>query len=541
MKSARFSPTRCSVFSKSVLQFVGRFCSKFLLQQFLWVSALTGIAAPGDIDPSFEVSLNEYPWGISLLPDGKMLLGVDRSLLMLKPNGEADLNFNLSADNVFLASSVRWDDSLFLGGSFTVLNNRWHRRIAVISERGILDETFQSGSEGGISNSDGSGGNFAHVYATGIQRDGRILIGGQFTHVAGLPRSYFARLEPNGDVDKQFDPGPNAWVWTTSVQADGKIILGGAFSALSGSRRTAIARLHEDGSVDSSFNAKLNDRSIVGTTVIQPDGRIVIAGSFTNVGGVSQQRLARLNSDGSLDASFHAQVDAAVSTIGLQTDGRILVGGFISEVNGAQRRGIARLNTNGTLDEEFNPRLGFVNAPAVLGIALEQYGTVVISGYFDHVGDVARRNIARLNNGFVDERLFLQTQDRILLIRRGCLPEAQDVAFSLSLDGGKSWSDLGWGSRITDGWELRGLLLPPAGTIRARGRIVSGTHNGSSGIFEKQAAFDFSKLVLIRSAALERNGTFRTTFTGAPKERYDVLTSSTIDAPPEGWKLSEPV
>src|SRR4051812_37615349 len=39
-------------------------------------------------------------------------------------------------------------------------------------------------------------------------------------------------------------------------------------------------------------------------SIIQPDGKIIISGSFTNYNGVPRAGLARVNPDGSLDLSF---------------------------------------------------------------------------------------------------------------------------------------------------------------------------------------------------------------------------------------------
>jgi trimeric autotransporter adhesin len=59
--------------------------------------------------------------------------------------------------------------------------------------------------------------------------------------------------------------------------------------------------------------------------VIQSDGKIVIGGVFTTVGGLGRNRIARLNSDGTLDATFNANSNNAVYAIALQSDGRMVV------------------------------------------------------------------------------------------------------------------------------------------------------------------------------------------------------------------------
>src|SRR5947207_1056125 len=82
-------------------------------------------------------------------------------------------------------------------------------------------------------------------------------------------------------VDPGFDPGTNDFVYTTAVQPDGKILIGGSFVSAGGggtgaNQRFGIARLNADGSIDAGFNPGANN--IVQAIVLQSDGRIVIGG-----------------------------------------------------------------------------------------------------------------------------------------------------------------------------------------------------------------------------------------------------------------------
>src|SRR4026207_1096689 len=64
---------------------------------------------------------------------------------------------------------------------------------------------------------------------------------------------------------------------------------------------------------------------------IQTDGRIVAGGEFDFPGGTN---LCRINSDGTVDATFNVTVDGSVMAVALQADGRILIGGYFTTVNG---------------------------------------------------------------------------------------------------------------------------------------------------------------------------------------------------------------
>jgi len=151
------------------------------------------------------------------------------------------------------------------------------------------------------------------------------------------------------------------------VQPDGNILIGGSFSSVLGAGRNNIARLNTDGTLDATFDPNAN--SAVYSIAVQADGKIMIGGGFTSLspnGGaaVVRNRIARLNVDGTLDATFDPNANNFSSTylysIVVQADGKILIGGqfaFLSPNGGATavRNYIARLNADGTLDATFDP------------------------------------------------------------------------------------------------------------------------------------------------------------------------------------------
>src|SRR5438067_10693784 len=91
-----------------------------------------------------------------------------------------------------------------------------------------------------------------------------------------------------------------------------------------------------------------NANGTVVAVVVQPDGKILIGGGFSTLspnGGaaVTRNRIARLNPDGTLDTAFNANANGDVNAIALQADGKILVGGFFTRIGGQTRNRIARL------------------------------------------------------------------------------------------------------------------------------------------------------------------------------------------------------
>ena len=254
------------------------------------------------------------------------------------------------------------------------------------------------------------------VNAVAVQPDGRIVVVGSFTTLGGggmgtTSRSRIARLNADGSLDGTFDPGANDSVSAVAVQSDGKIVVAGAFSLLGGggsgtTPRGRIARLNSDGSLDATFDPGANDT--VTAVAVQPDGKVLVAGSFTTLGGggtglTPRNRIGRLNSDGSLDTSFNPGANNVVGAVAVQLDGRIVVGGFFTTMGGGgtgttPRNRIARLASDGTVDATFNPGAnGFIATAVVQGD-----GKILLGGGFTTLGGggtgtTQRNYIGRLN------------------------------------------------------------------------------------------------------------------------------------------------
>ena len=152
-----------------------------------------------------------------------------------------------------------------------------------------------------------------------------------------------------------------------------------------------ILRLNSDGSIDSTFHAAVAQSvdsagSILSGSVlkivVQPDGKILLGGSFSSVAGVFRPGIARLLSNGDLDSSF-SQLDILggnIWTMALQTNGRILIGGDFQLIGPTQFPGVARLNANGSLDSTFQPT-GFTLASSpIRAVAIQSDGKILIGG-----------------------------------------------------------------------------------------------------------------------------------------------------------------
>src|SRR5262247_3457348 len=151
----------------------------------------------------------------------------------------------------------------------------------------------------------------------------------------------------DGDLDPGFAPRifRAGQVSAILAQSDGKILIAGDFKTVNGVYDSGIARLNADGSLDASFDASNVTRDfIVGTLGIatsitahtlvqQPDGRILVAVRSIDSGAPA---IIRLNADGSLDPSFRSPALFPGFKFLLQPDGKILAttgGGGLIRLN----------------------------------------------------------------------------------------------------------------------------------------------------------------------------------------------------------------
>src|SRR5262249_54201995 len=156
---------------------------------------------------------------------------------------------------------------------------------------------------------------------------------------------------------------------SVAVQSDGRVLIGGDFTTVyvngePHQPQNRIARLNADGTLDATFNVGLGADDAVFSVVLQTDGTILLGGWFTSINGITRNGIARLNPDGSLDTTFNPNGGARgvypfVSSIAAKYDGKVVVRGAFAAMNGVGRNGIARLYVNGTLDPTFNPGSAF--------------------------------------------------------------------------------------------------------------------------------------------------------------------------------------
>ena len=288
----------------------------------------------------------------------------------------------------------------------------------------------------------------------------QILVGGLFgrsaTQINNMtPGQNIFRLDPFANVDPTFNPGKGADDYVTSILplADGGMVVGGEFQQFNKIDHLRIVRLDSTGAIvpDSTFDTNLTfdatvlalDAQLLGGV---RNGQILVAGQFSNVNGKTYNKLARLNADGSVDASFHPSFDDRTTIVKSQPDGKILVGGDFENVSGTAAKHIVRLNYDGSVDSTFTAQVtgmpaGFANPPAVYVIQQLPDGSMYLGGNFTTVNGVTRNYLAKvdatgaLDTAFDPGTTIINAVQSIVVQTDGKLLIGETV--SRTLEGGK--------------------------------------------------------------------------------------------------------
>jgi uncharacterized delta-60 repeat protein len=349
-------------------------------------------AAEGDLDSAFgeggkfiaDTDRGSIGFAITLQPDGKIVVagatkskkkGYDFAVARMNSDGELDEAFSevgqfdfFRGDDIAHAVALQQNGKIVAAGEvYNKANNSSDFGLLRVNSDGSLDTSF--GPNGKVTTD--FSGLADRVFAMAIRPDGKILVAGLTD--TGVDFDFaLARYNSNGSLDETFGTGGKVTTdffnssdicYSIALQPDGKIVAAGVMSG-----NFALARYNPDGSLDTDFaeNGKINfdffGHDDSAQAVALQDGKILVAGYAYNAGNThSDFALARLNSDGLLDASFGVGGTATTDFFGdldsvfgvaFQRDGRILAAGFATSGNGKDFA-LARLNSDGLLDATF--------------------------------------------------------------------------------------------------------------------------------------------------------------------------------------------
>ncbi len=250
---------------------------------------------------------------------------------------------------------------------------------------------------------------WGEVDAVAAQADGKILLGGTFnmSPLVG-DRKNLIRLNADGSLDNSF---LNNQSWGTgtprvraiAVQPDGKILIGGSFTSYNGTTVANLTRLNSDGTKDVTWPGGTigGTNGAVHAILVQPDGKVVIGGEFTQAFQLSKGRIARAIPPYAgtwWDNAFApgAGCNATVRSLALQADGSIIAGGDFTAISGTPCERILRLTPTGTLDNLFDTSPGF--DASVRSVALRNDGTIVACGDFNAYAGTPKAKLAALGS-----------------------------------------------------------------------------------------------------------------------------------------------
>jgi len=347
-------------------------------------------------DTRFVADINGSVLALSLTRNGDLLVGGE----FTQVNGASRLNFvRLTArgaintdypergiDNRVRAVVERGDGDIVIAGDFTRVNNKSVKRIVQFDENSSRSVVL--------------GGTDAPIHALQLLSGDHLVFGGEFTDAGGFARNRLARTDGHGIMDETLDTAINGIVTTVVRLPTHQWLIGGDFTQFDNATRTGLALMNSIGSVitplSGSADAQLNGVPLAMAAL--PSGEIVIAGEFTSAYNAGAGYVIRTNGDASQRspfANFSADANATVRALAVQPDGKIFIGGDFSQVGGVNRAGIARLNTDGTLDATFNALLS--GGAVVRAIALQRDGKVVIGGTFSSASGTLRNHLVRVN------------------------------------------------------------------------------------------------------------------------------------------------
>ena len=383
------------------------------------------------LTPSFldgQITANGYGPAVLLQSDGKIVatggfqVPNANRLVRLTATGAQDPTFQvtMAGDSNANAIGMQANGNVLVGGFFSSFNGVPAPLVQLLGSSGAPDPAFTS-----VPQSAGV------VSAMVRQPDGKLVIAGLFTEINGQPVSHLARLTATGALDVAFsaaagllptsasclalqpdgkvlvgtvrgtfrfgangapDPSFSAFYTTMALalQADGKVLLGGQFTLSTGGvLYSRLVRVTSTGALDPSF-VPLNGSATANSTeaiLVQPDGRIVVAGTWADTGLPLVAQVVRYDASGALDPTFtapsfttNANAAGRVGRLARQPDGKIIALGPFSAVNGNARVGIARLSSTGALDPTFVSTAGL--GSGVQSLAVQPNGRVLVGGAF---------------------------------------------------------------------------------------------------------------------------------------------------------------
>jgi uncharacterized delta-60 repeat protein len=395
-------------------------------------------AQPGSIDFGFG-HVSSMPFADStrffnntndfvLDPNGNIIVVGDLSaynshscerIAKITYNGILDTTFAIGAsfNDEISKIIIQSNGQYVVCGKFTSCFSKPMNGIARLNSDGSLDTTFQT---------IGSGFNNPEFKTLIRDQNGRYILGGNFIDYNGIAVNNIIRFTPAGLMDTTFHTGYGiqGTVYSIREETSGNYIVAGSITgydtSIIGNYLNNIIRLYPDGIRDTIFPVGTGFNSMVTNVEILPGGKILCAGWFIDYSGESISNLCRLNSDATLDTTFHQQlpgfskVDSTPTglfNMSVLPNGKIIVIGNFDHYGNDSLSGIALFNQDGTNDTTFNSRKGFLvsnpDLPAAKVLTEQSGSFLVMTKNNADYANYKRNKFVRLNStGIINDNYF---------------------------------------------------------------------------------------------------------------------------------------
>ncbi len=378
-------------------------------------------------------------------------------------------------DGEVKAIAVQPDGKILIGGDFDAVSTNTRHDLARLNSDGSTDATF---ADPNLNNA---------VWAIALQSDGKILAAGDFTYGTSpnFTQTYIARFSAAGAFDSSFAPPAICCLpaRTVAVQANGSIVVGGFFSQVGAASHFYFAQFSVSGAFNAGFPGGSNEPE-AGSIVVAPDGSIY-------VNSTGNEKIVKYSATGTPIAlsTQEATLDSEIDSFVLQPDGKLLVAGIFQTANGQGHHGLARLNADGTLDAAFadlNFNLDASHANGyVYGIAAETNGNVIAIGNFSVVDGQPRQYMARVignDNGKSTLTATASAANSIVTwTRTGGGAELGAAPILEHSTAGVTYTSAGTMTHIATGWQITAPynLAGAPFYLRAQSFASAGAVNGS--------------------------------------------------------------
>lgn len=233
---------------------------------------------------------------------------------------------------------------------------------------------------------------------------GKIYIGGTFTSWNGVSINRIARLNIDGTLDTSFNPGAgfNTTVNVITLDSSGSLYVGGAFTTYDGITNNRIIKLNTNGTKDATFVNTTGFNNTVYEIVLDSSGNLYVGGNITTWKGVagSAPYIIKLTPLGDKDATFvnTTGFDTAVFAIALDSSGNLYVGGAFTTWKTISNPYIVKLTSIGDKDTTFVTGVGFGGGSVSAIHYKTATNSIVVGGGFNTWKSVSNTNLTELSS-----------------------------------------------------------------------------------------------------------------------------------------------